>query len=642
MTETKVKRILLAALLAVGGFIAFFALPAHTDAAINSQINFQGKLTNPDGTNVTDGTYSLRFRIYTSAAPTDALNACLPGSNTCKWEETQASVSVLDGIFRVSLGSSTALPGSVDFNTSPLYLGVKVGADAEMSPRIQFTAAPYAFNSDKLGGIASSGYVQLSPGSQQTGNINVSGNITAGGTYNGNTFTGSSLQFSSAVTSSLQGANSQAFNVDSGTSGSLALGATNASAVTLGKFGTTTTTAGVFTVNSGTNAPTADQVVIDNTSSTGVTALGANGLSVKYKGGAAAIEAAGMRVDYTPGTTSGGTWSGIRIVAGATGPISGVSAYGIKLEGPTAQGAGTETAVRIASGWDIGIDVQSGGLQLAAQSDPAAPASGNLKIYAKDIAGRVMPKWIGPSGVDTPFQASFGFNRIAMMAPAGSGTNCSTSLSIYGSTVTGSASACSYTALASTNLKTSVRRMNYSTGTTAGTMAYQRQAALMAWRGNVAGLGGFFYTTRFSLSSIVSGNRVFVGMSDSIANPTNIDPTTSNTYGKLGVAINANTGNWNFINNVSGTLPTITALGSNFPVNTTDLYELVLFSAPNGSSIGWRVTNLSTGNQTSGSATTNIPTTATFMSPVFWATNNATGGTAVIFETAGWYLESDN
>jgi hypothetical protein len=596
-------------------------------AAINNQISFQGKLTNPDGTNVTNGTYSITFNLYTVASGGSAI-----------WTETQGSVSVTDGIFQVNLGSVTSLPGSVDFNSGSVYLGVKVGADPEMTPRILFTASPYAFNSDKLGGIAASGFVQLSPGSQQTGFINISGNATVGGTYNGNTFTSSNLTFSAASAASIQGAASQALNIDSGNSGSLGLGSSNATSITLGKFGTTITTAGSISVNSGTNVPTTDQLVIDNTSSSGVTTAGVNGFNLKYKGGAAAVEAAGLRIDYTPGTTSGGVWSGMRIIE-AVAPAIGVNSYGLKLEG-AGSGAGNSYGIEVATGWDIGIDVQSGGLQLAAQSDPAAPAAGNLRIYAKDIAGRVMPKFVGPSGVDTPFQSSFGFNRIAMMAPAGSGTNCSTSLSIFGSTATG-AGTCSYTAAAATNLKTSVRRMNYSSGTTAGTVAYQRQAALMAWRGNSAGVGGFFYTTRFGMSTLQNGNRAFVGLSDSIANPTNVDPTTNTTPGKIGMAINANTGNWNLVNNITGTAPTVTGLGASFPVDTTSLYELILFSAPNGSSIGWRVTNLSTGAQTSGSLSTNIPAQGTFLNPVLWVTNNATAAAAII-ETAGWYLESDN
>lgn len=133
-----------------------FIFHNHASAAINPQINFQGKLTNTDGTNVTNGTYSIVFSLYTVSSG---------GSNI--WTETQGSVSVTDGIFRVALGSVTSLPGSVDFNSSSLYLGIKVGADPEMTPRVQFTAAPYAFNSDKLGGIASTGYLQIGPSAVQ-------------------------------------------------------------------------------------------------------------------------------------------------------------------------------------------------------------------------------------------------------------------------------------------------------------------------------------------------------------------------------------------------------------------------------------------------------------------------------------------
>jgi len=126
---------------------------------INHQINFQGKLVNPSGTNVTDGSYSIVFSIYTVAAA---------GSNI--WTETQ-TVTVTSGIFQVNLGSVTALPGSVDFNTDNIYLGIKVGADAEMTPRVQFTAVPQAFNSEKLGGLDKTGYIQNTTTQQATSNL---------------------------------------------------------------------------------------------------------------------------------------------------------------------------------------------------------------------------------------------------------------------------------------------------------------------------------------------------------------------------------------------------------------------------------------------------------------------------------------
>jgi hypothetical protein len=402
-------------------------------------------------------------------------------------------------------------------------------------------------------------------------------------------------------------------------------------------FTVNTGTGDQVSVNSGASAPTVDQVAIDNTGSSGVITNGVNSVNVHYKGGAAAVEGSGMRVDYTPGTTSGGTWSGVRI-AEATPSAAGVNSYGVKLEGGGA-GSGTSIAVEVASGWDIGVDVQSGGLQLAAQADPAAPTAGNLRIYAKDIAGKILPKFVGPSGVDTPFQASLGFNRIAFSEPTGT-ANCSTGAVGFGSTSTG-AGTCVVPNISSANLLSSVRRETYSSGTTAGTVSYQRQSQLQVWRGNAPSLGGFFYTTRFGTSTTVAGNRAFVGLSSSIATPTNIDPTTSATIGRVGLVTNANTGDWSIATNAVGAAPSLINLGANFPIDNTSMYELVLFSAPNGTSIGYRVTNSSTGSVSSGTLSANLPTNTTFLAPQFWITNNATAAAATI-DFAGWYLESDN
>jgi hypothetical protein len=429
-------------------------------------------------------------------------------------------------------------------------------------------------------------------------------------------------------------------NLDAGTTTTaLTIGATNASSITIGSFGITTTTPGSLAVNSGTNVPTSDQVTIDNTSSTGITTANANALNIKYKGGNTAIESSGLRVDYTPGTASGSTWSGLRVVANATGALTGVNEYGLKLDGPSSPGLGNEEGAYIGTGWDIGVDVQSGGLQLAAQSQPNVPVAGQLRIWAQDIAGRVLPKWMGPSGVDTPVQAGLGFNRVAWTAPNGT-ANCGTGVSVFAATLA-TAGTCTVPALASTNLLTSVRSLIYGSGATAGTVAFQRQAIMQVWRGNAAGFGGFFYTTRFGYASLQAGQRMFIGVSDSTVAPTNVDPTTQTTDAKVGLGINTNTGNLKLINNTKLSAPTVLDLGASFPVNTTSLYELILFSAPNGTSIGYRVTNISTNVQTSGSLTTNLPANTSFMAPLLWETNNATAANASMY-WSGWYLESDN
>jgi hypothetical protein len=83
------KRLLLVALItlcAIGGVL----FSTHqASATITNFISFQGKLTNPDGTNVTDGNFSIRFRIYNDPTA-DGANSC--AANSCKWEETQATL----------------------------------------------------------------------------------------------------------------------------------------------------------------------------------------------------------------------------------------------------------------------------------------------------------------------------------------------------------------------------------------------------------------------------------------------------------------------------------------------------------------------------------------------------------------------
>lgn len=267
-------------------------------------------------------------------------------------------------------------------------------------------------------------------------------------------------------------------------------------------------------------------------------------------------------------------------------------------------------------------------------AEPAVPAAGTVVLYAKTIAGRTRPKWVDPYGIDTPIQQALMFNRISTIRPASAATQ-----SVIGMAVT-NVGTLSTPALASTNLLTSTKRTLFTGAATAGTLLSQRGNDLDFWRGNAAGLGGFDFNERFGLATQAAGNRAFFGISDSIVSPTNIDPTTSTTPGKIGLAINTNTGNWNLVNNVTGTAPTVLALGASFPVNTTDLMELALSTAPNGSSVGYRVKNMSTGAEVSGTLTTNIPANATFLTPWKFMTNNATAA-AFAFASICVTIEGD-
>lgn len=436
---------------------------APAQAAINAQINFQGKLTNPDGTNVTDGTYSIRFRIYNHAT-NDAANTC--SANSCLWEETQGSVSVTSGIFGVSLGSSTALPGSVDFNVSGLYLGVKVGSDAEMTPRIQFTAAPYAFNSDKVGGISSSGFVQLGQSASAqidnstnasmfvnkntgTGNIlqlqktasdvfviSNAGNITATGTYNTNTFSSSSLQFGAASTATIQSAASQAltltghanstWSTDAGTitvqgfagttlnSAARSTASTNSGAVAIasGNATGTTSTAGNVTIDVGTSttgqgaiqigtAARAQTITVGNaTTGTTLGLTAASGITLNNS----VSVAAGQNITFAAGAGGFNQSSSTGTFQSGTGAVS--------LNGATTVSSATNGAVALTSTFAPGLS--SGAVTMTAVNGATTfTTSSAITINAGDFVvpttSTAQARMIAVGGSGTSFTASSRF-----------------------------------------------------------------------------------------------------------------------------------------------------------------------------------------------------------------------------------------
>ena len=210
---------------------------------INKTINFQGKVTNPDGTNVTNGSYDFDFAIYTVASAGSSI-----------WTES-TSLTVTDGIFQHDLGSVSALPGSVDFNTDNIYLGITFNNDAagEMTPRIRFTSSPYAFNADKLDGLDATQLVQLTPSSQQSGSIDVSGNISSGAT----------IAASTAI---------QAPVIDRASAGALGIGTTNATSIDL-QQNTAIASTKTFAVTGGatslTGATSGVALTVSNSTSTG-------------------------------------------------------------------------------------------------------------------------------------------------------------------------------------------------------------------------------------------------------------------------------------------------------------------------------------------------------------------------------------
>ncbi len=284
----------------------------------------------------------------------------------------------------------------------------------------------------------------------------------------------------------------------------------------------------------------------------------------------------------------------------------------------------------------------------AITSEPAAAAAGTLRLYSKSIAGRLMPKWIGPSGLDMPIQSLVAVNKIAWWNPPG---NSTTAPGINGmaafTVVSNGGTTLVAKNVATTNLFTRMKRAGVVSTATAGTLGSVRVAAAQFTLGDGAGLGGFTYIVRFGTSdaATVAGARQFVGMRNSTAAPTNVEPSTlTNT---IGVGHGAADTNLKIYYGGSAAQTPID-LGSNFPANTlsTDMYELILFASPaTTTAVGYRVTRLNTGHVAEGTlsaatAGTQLPSPTTLLAPQAWRTNNATA-LAVGLDIASMYIETD-
>ena len=102
---------------------------------INRAIPYQGRLADNVGNPLT-ATYPMIFRLYSESSGSVPL-----------WEEQWTgpnNVAVSDGLFNVMLGSLTPILQSVLTDNGNLWLGITVGTDDEMQPRVQLGNVPYA------------------------------------------------------------------------------------------------------------------------------------------------------------------------------------------------------------------------------------------------------------------------------------------------------------------------------------------------------------------------------------------------------------------------------------------------------------------------------------------------------------------
>ncbi|MBU8933223.1 MAG: hypothetical protein KOO62_04370 [candidate division Zixibacteria bacterium] len=111
-------------------------------------ISYQGRLTWPTGTPVTDGSHSVGFSLHTDFTGGDLV-----------WQET-ATVATTSGLFVHLLGSITPLLASVITDHDPLYLELSIESQT-ITPRTRLTSVPRSIVAEGLRASDDSGLVVL-------------------------------------------------------------------------------------------------------------------------------------------------------------------------------------------------------------------------------------------------------------------------------------------------------------------------------------------------------------------------------------------------------------------------------------------------------------------------------------------------
>jgi hypothetical protein len=278
----------------------------------------------------------------------------------------------------------------------------------------------------------------------------------------------------------------------------------------------------------------------------------------------------------------------------------------------------------------------------AVSSDPAAPAAGTLLQYSKSVANRILPKIIGPSGIDTIMQVGLHGNSVVMVAPA-SGTTAPT---IWGGTLTTAATMSLQQTVASSSPWLATSRKRFQTAATAGSTTGCRLAYTQWFRGSATGYGGFWHRVQFGQNLNITGSQAFVGLCASTAILNTAAGSAGNLINCIGMGYDttdANTGNWYLMRNDGSGTCTKVDLGSNAArSNTTHGYDLIIYCPPGAATdIYVRVVNLHSGvTVLDTSYNTDIPATNTGMA---WKceVNNGAVASATNIEMAKLYIESD-
>ncbi len=288
------------------------------------------------------------------------------------------------------------------------------------------------------------------------------------------------------------------------------------------------------------------------------------------------------------------------------------------------------------------VEIEGGQLRLPAIATPATPASGGVKIYGKDLGGRIMPMIVGPSGIEVALQPHLGGNQAARWTPAGN----STAAVLDGFPAVAAQGTATAFNWAATSRRTRMAMIEYLNVTPSTTAIAGLRTSVARWTvgAATAGDGGFHlrctWGTATGIATTSATHRGFCGLRT--GTPSDANP--SGLTNIVGMGWDSADANIKFMHNDGSGTATKIDLGAGFPRPTTDrgdVYELIMFSPPGTTqSVGYLVRNLLTGAEASGVVTINLPATTQALG---WGCHISVGGTSSIIGAAvmGVYVETD-
>ena len=289
----------------------------------------------------------------------------------------------------------------------------------------------------------------------------------------------------------------------------------------------------------------------------------------------------------------------------------------------------------------IRVDRSSGQVELpqptvlpGLNAAPTPPSAGKAAIYARNRAGAPWIDVMRPSGRDFALQPHFGVNRIANWSPS-----TGTTINSEGLPIT-SVGTVSHPTLAATNLAASMRRWRLTSAAVVDSAADQRSAGWACWRGNAAGLGGWTFVTRISLTTLQATGMGFFGLYGSTA-ALATTLTLAAAINCIGIGFQRGTHTrWQLVANDGTGAPTLTDVGASFTITTGGVLTLYIAAPPNGSSVWVRVVDEVAGAIFEQEITADLPAATQFLSPRLFMNTGATAA-AVAYDCAGVYVETD-